>query len=148
MFELESYRSASGILRFMVFIGPLSSIFDISTFAFQFYIMQWNNIDQKSYFQTGWFLLSLFTQQLIIHVIRTPKIPFIQSIASIQILSSTILVIAAGFIAAGVPQISSLFGLSLPYGLFWAYLPCAVLCYCLLTHLAKIFYQRRFHEWI
>ena len=68
------------ITRFIIFIGPLSSIFDYATFWIMIYVFHaWNN---PALFQTGWFVESIFTQTLIIHVIRTKKIPFIQSRAS------------------------------------------------------------------
>ena len=66
-----------GILRFILFIGPISSIFDYLTFFMMLYVFNcWHN---PSLFQTGWFVESLFTQTLIIHIIRTNKIPFLQS---------------------------------------------------------------------
>ena len=68
------------IQRFILFIGPISSIFDYMTFFIMLYVFNaWNN---PALFHTGWFVESLFTQTLIIHVIRTNKIPFIQSRAS------------------------------------------------------------------
>ena len=68
------------ILRFILFVGPISSIFDYLTFFMMLYVFNcWHN---PALFHTGWFVESLFTQTLIIHVIRTNKIPFIQSRAS------------------------------------------------------------------
>ena len=72
------------ILRFILFIGPISSIFDYVTyFVMYFYFhCQTDSKADASLFQTGWFIESLMTQTLIIHVIRTNRIPFLQSVAS------------------------------------------------------------------
>ena len=68
------------IFKFMVFIGPISSIFDYATFAMMLFVFDAGTM--PSLFQTGWFVESLLTQTLIIHIIRTAKIPFIESRAS------------------------------------------------------------------
>jgi P-type Mg2+ transporter len=67
------------IKKFMLFIGPISSIFDYATYALMWFVFQANTVDQQALFQTGWFVESLMTQTLIVHIIRTPKIPFLQS---------------------------------------------------------------------
>lgn len=82
------------IFKFMIFIGPISSIFDYVTFGIMLYIFgAWTN---PSLFQTGWFVESLLTQTLIIHIIRTARIPFIQSRASPALISTTIIICAIG----------------------------------------------------
>ncbi|MBK5252515.1 MAG: cation transporting ATPase C-terminal domain-containing protein [Peptostreptococcaceae bacterium] len=81
----------SGIRKFILFIGPISSIFDCLTFFIMLYVFNcWNN---PELFHTGWFIESIFTQTLIIHVIRTNKIPFIQSRASWPLIISSILIV-------------------------------------------------------
>ena len=65
--------------RFIVFIGPISSIFDYTTFAMMWFLFHANSVETQSLFQTGWFVESLLTQTLIIHIIRTNKIPFFES---------------------------------------------------------------------
>ena len=88
-----------GILRFILFIGPISSIFDYLTFFMMLYVFNcWHNPDL---FQTGWFVESLFTQTLIIHVIRTNKIPFFQSWASWPLILSSVIIVAVGRLADG-----------------------------------------------
>ena len=70
------------IRRFILFIGPISSIFDYTTFFVMLYVFHCWDPSRAPLFQTGWFVESLMTQTLIIHVIRTNKIPFLQSRAS------------------------------------------------------------------
>ena len=62
--------------RFMLFFGPISSIFDITTFALMWYVFDANTPDHQTLFQSGWFVVGLLTQTLIVHMIRTPKVPF------------------------------------------------------------------------
>jgi magnesium-transporting ATPase (P-type) len=82
------------IRRFILFIGPISSIFDYATFFMMLYLFKaWDN---GPLFHTGWFIESLFTQTLIIHVIRTNKVPFIQSRASLPLIVSSLIIVAFG----------------------------------------------------
>ena len=80
---------ADDIGRFMVFIGPISSIFDIGTFALMWYVFGANTPAHQALFQSGWFVESLLTQTLIVHMIRTAKMPFIQSRAAWPVLLTT-----------------------------------------------------------
>ena len=106
---------ASSIARFMVWIGPISSIFDIATYILMFsficpmifggYVKGADNAAFIALFQAGWFVESLWSQTLVIHMIRTPKIPFFQSRASWQVTILTTLGIAAG---TAVPFISDI----------------------------------------
>ncbi len=80
--------------RFILYIGPISSIFDYLTFFLMLYVFNcWNN---PALFHTGWFVESLFTQTLIIHVIRTNKIPFVQSRASRPLILASLAIVAVG----------------------------------------------------
>ena len=84
----------SNIFKFMIFIGPISSIFDYTTFAMMLYVFDaWGN---PSLFQTGWFVELLLTQTLIIHIIRTAKIPFIESRASPALIATSIIISLVG----------------------------------------------------
>jgi len=87
---------ASDIARFMVWIGPISSIFDITTYCLMWFVFGANSPAQQSLFQSGWFIESLLSQTLIVHMIRTHKIPFIQSTASPPVLLVTAAVMAIG----------------------------------------------------
>ena len=84
----------SNIFKFMVFIGPISSIFDYATYAVMLFVFDaWSN---PSLFQTGWFVELLLTQTLIIHIIRTAKVPFVESCASNALITTTIIICAVG----------------------------------------------------
>lgn len=136
-----------GILRFMVYIGPISSIFDYALFAIMFFVFKANSPDHQHLFQTGWFVLGLVSQTLIVHMIRTKKIPFIQSWASAPVVAATSLVMALGMIIPFTP-IAAIFSLvSLPLAYF-PWLIGLLVAYSLLTQLVKNWYIRRFNEWL
>ena len=82
--------------RFMVFFGPISSVFDILTFALMWYVFQANTLENQTLFQSGWFVVGLLTQTLIVHMIRTPKVPFVQSRPAWPLLGMTLAVMAIG----------------------------------------------------
>lgn len=89
------------IFKFMICIGPISSIFDYATFALMIFVFgSWTN---PSLFQTGWFVESLLTQTLIIHVIRTARIPFIESRASAALTATSLAVAAVGILLPVTP---------------------------------------------
>src|SRR5450755_3359813 len=131
------------ILRFILFIGPISSIFDYLTFFMMLYIFNcWND---PALFHTGWFVESLFTQTLIIHIIRTNKIPFIQSWASWPLILTSLIIVAAGAWLTVSPLANTLGFVPLP-PLFWLYLALMLVCYVVLTQLIKSWFYRRFGE--
>jgi Mg2+-importing ATPase len=131
------------ILRFILFIGPISSIFDYLTFFLMLHVFNcWHN---PALFHTGWFVESLFTQTLIIHVIRTNKIPFIQSWASWPLILTSIIIVAAGAWLTVSPLANTLGFVPLP-PLFWLYLAIMLLGYALLTQVVKTWFIRRFGE--
>ncbi|MBN9546801.1 MAG: magnesium-translocating P-type ATPase [Alphaproteobacteria bacterium] len=128
------------ITRFMIFIGPMSSIFDYATYFTMLYVFNgWNN---AALFQTGWFVESVLTQTLIIHIIRTAKIPFIQSRASTPLILSTILVCAIAVALPFSPFAGALGFRSLPL-LYWPIIIGFLLSYAALTHLVKTWFMRR-----
>ena len=132
-----------GILRFILFIGPISSIFDYLTFFMMLYLFNcWHNPDL---FQTGWFVESLFTQTLIIHVIRTNKIPFFQSRASWPLILSSVIIVAVGASLTVSPLADALGFVPLP-PLYWLLLAIILVCYVALTQLIKTWFYRRFGE--
>ncbi len=132
-----------GLGRFMLFFGPLSSIFDIITFAVMWYVFKANAVAHQTLFQSGWFVVGLLTQTLIVHIIRTPKIAFIQSRASWQLLGMTVLIMAIGvFLPMG--PLASYFKLQALPGYYFVWLVGIVLGYALLTSLMKRYYIRRF----
>ena len=133
------------IKRFILFIGPISSIFDYTTFFVMLYIFHCWDPSRASLFQTGWFVESLITQTLIIHVIRTNKIPFIQSQASRALTLTTLSIIAFGIWLPYSPLASSLGFTHLP-NLYWPILMVTMLAYVVLTQGIKVWLLRR--KWI
>jgi Mg2+-importing ATPase len=136
-----------GIARFMFVIGPISSIFDYLTFAVLFFVFKANTPAGQHLFQSGWFVEGLLSQTLIVHMIRTRKIPFIQSWATAPVLALTTLIMVIGLLLPFSPFAAALKMESLP----WQYFPwlIAILCsYCLLTQLVKTWFIRRFHQWL
>ncbi len=87
---------AGGIARFMIFVGPISSIFDIVTFLVMWHVFGANAIERQSLFQSGWFVVGLLTQTLIVHMIRTQHIPFVQSRAAAPVITLTACIMATG----------------------------------------------------
>jgi Mg2+-importing ATPase len=133
------------ITRFILFIGPISSIFDYSTFFVMLWVFNCWDPSRASVFQTGWFVESLMTQTLIIHVIRTNKIPFIQSRASWPLTVTTLCIMAFGMWLPYSPVASSL-GLAHLPRLYWPILMLTLLSYVILTQTIKVWLLRK--KWI
>ncbi len=146
--------------RFMKAFGPISSIFDILTFIFLFFILcpgicgdsfsalletNSSRSDFISLFQTGWFLESMWTQVLILHLLRTKKIPFFQSRPSIPVMTVTTLGILFFTVLTFTP-IGNLIGLTALPPVYFIFLITIVIFYLLLMTLAKKFYIRKYHE--
>jgi Mg2+-importing ATPase len=102
----------------------------------------WHN---PALFQTGWFVESLFTQTLIIHVIRTNKIPFLQSSASWPLILTSVIIVAVGAGLTVSPLAVALGFVPLP-PLYWLLLAIILVCYVVLTQLVKTWFYRRFGE--
>ena len=131
------------LLRFILFVGPISSIFDYLTFFLLLYVFDcWQN---PALFHTGWFVESLLTQTLIIHIIRTNKIPFVQSCASGPLIATSILVVMVGIWLTVSPLAETLGFVALP-PLYWLYLAAMMLCYAILTQVVKTWFIRRYSE--
>ena len=138
---------ASDLSRFMIFIGPISSVFDIVTYLVMWYVFDCNSLAHQTLFQSGWFIEGLLSQTLIVHMIRTRKIPFIQSCASWQVTGLTFLIMAIGIIIPFTPFGSSIGLGALPLSYFpWLF--GILLSYCILTQLVKNWYIRRFVKWL
>jgi P-type Mg2+ transporter len=128
------------IFKFMVFIGPISSIFDYATYGMMLYVFDaWNN---PSLFQTGWFVESLLTQTLIIHIIRTARIPFIESHASPALIATTVIICTVGMTLPFTWAGSALGFEPLPW-LYWPLVAAMLVTYAILTHLVKVWFIRR-----
>jgi Mg2+-importing ATPase len=138
---------AGGIARFMVFIGPISSIFDIVTYLVMWHVFLANSIEHQSLFQSGWFIEGLLTQTLIVHMIRTQHVPFIESRAATPVILLTASVMAFGIYLPFSPLGAHLGMVPLPLPYF-GWLAAILLSYCVLTQLVKVAYIRRFHQWL
>ncbi len=133
------------IKRFILFIGPISSIFDYTTFFVMLWVFKCWDPSRAPLFQTGWFVESLMTQTLIIHVIRTNKIPFLQSRASPALTITTLSIMAFGMWLPYSPLASALGFTHLP-GLYWPILMLTLLSYMVLTQIIKVWLLRK--AWI
>lgn len=136
-----------GIARFMFFIGPISSLFDYITFAILWFFFAANSPAHQAFFQTGWFVEGLLSQVLIVHMIRTHKIPFIQSIASPSLLITTTIVMITGLIIP-YTYIGNSIGMVALHGSYFLWLIPILLSYCTLTQLIKNWYIKKFHTWL
>ncbi|HEV3243352.1 MAG TPA: magnesium-translocating P-type ATPase [Chthoniobacterales bacterium] len=154
------------IAKFIVFIGPISSIFDYTTYAMMWFVFKCNQLNlappaafagrfanaatadatyAAALFHTGWFVESLMTQTLIVHVIRTNLIPFIQSRASWQLTATTVVIMAIGAYLPFSPLAVFLGFVPLP-PLFWLLLLLTLLCYVALTQVVKVWLLKK--SWI
>jgi Mg2+-importing ATPase len=148
------------IAKFILFIGPISSIFDYTTYFLMWFVFKCNHVGvtpeltarfgsdavehtySAALFQTGWFVESLMTQTLIIHVIRTNLLPFIQSRASWQLTMTTVLIMAFGAWLPYSPLASALGLVALP-PLYWPLLFATLLCYLGLTQVIKMWLAKK-----
>jgi Mg2+-importing ATPase len=152
---------ASGLSKFMIFIGPISSIFDITTYLLMFFLIGPMMFGGVSYFlldgatqiefaklfQSGWFVEGLLSQTLIVHMIRTRKIPFIQSRAAWPVMLATFTIMAIG-VAVPFTALGAKIGLvPLPLSYF-PWLIATLLCYCILTQVIKQWYIKKFSNWL
>jgi Mg2+-importing ATPase len=133
------------IKRFILYIGPISSIFDYTTFFVMLWVFNCWNPAHASLFQTGWFIESLMTQTLIIHVIRTNKIPFVQSRASWALTVTTLSIMVLGIWLPYSPIALALGFTHLP-PLYWPILMLTLLGYVCLTQIIKVWLLRK--RWI
>jgi Mg2+-importing ATPase len=136
----------SEIRRFIILIGPMSSIFDYATYLIMLFIFgAWLKPDayHQALFHTGWFVESLFSQTLIIHVIRTNKIPFIQSRASVPLTLTSLAIVTIGGLLPYSPLAGALGFVPLP-PLYWGLLVLMLLCYLAITQAVKAWFVRRY----
>ncbi|MES2096815.1 MAG: magnesium-translocating P-type ATPase [Pseudomonadota bacterium] len=138
---------AGDIARFMAVIGPISSIFDMVTFYVMWTVFGANTVGEQALFQSGWFIEGLLSQTLIVHMIRTRRIPFIQSRATLPVLLLTSAIMAIG-IAIPFTSLGAAVGLvPLPFSYF-PILVATLLGYCILTQGIKTLYIRAFRAWL
>jgi len=144
----------SSIKKFMLCVGWTSSVFDYTTFLLMLYVfhcIKYNDPnttgDMKTYyenlFHTGWFVESLLTQTLIVHIIRTNKIPFLQSHASTALTLTTLSVMACAIAIPFSPLANSLGMVALPK-LFWPWMAVTIVLYVILTHNVKTWFIKKY----
>lgn len=129
--------------RFIFIIGPISSIFDYLTFFLMLFVF--NAGSNPALFHTGWFVESLFTQTLIIHVIRTNKIPFIQSRASKALTATSLAIVGIGALLPFSPLAGILGFVALP-PTYWLYLAGMLVLYVILTQVVKTWFIKKFGD--
>lgn len=154
--------NSSSISKFMVWIGPTSSIFDITTYLLMYFVIcpmmtggqLFHHITDAasqdyyiSLFQSGWFVESMWSQTLVIHMLRTPNIPFIQSRASFPVIGLTFTGITV-LTAIPFTPFGAAIGLTALPGTYFAWLALTVVCYMVLATLLKTIYIKRYGEWL
>ncbi len=146
----------SNIRRFMMFIGPISSIFDYATFGLMLFFFHCRDFTRagisavdkaglEKLFQTGWFVESLLTQTLIVHIIRTKRIPFFGSRASLPMTLTTLAIMAVAVWLPYSPFAASLGFVPLP-PVYWLWISCFLLVYSVLTHTIKVWFHKRYGD--
>ncbi|MDT2639593.1 magnesium-translocating P-type ATPase [Enterococcus dongliensis] len=136
-----------GLLKFILCIGPISSIFDIITFLVMWFTFGANTLASQNLFQTGWFMIGLTTQALVVLMVRTKKVPFIQSRPAPQVFASLLLAVAAGILVILTPIADQFDFVHLPNS-YWLWYVAIVIGYMIATQLGKMIYIKIAKEWI
>jgi len=155
------------IQKFMMYVGPTSSLFDYTTFAVMLWFFKCSNLNlaapadllhrfiggpgvanddtyAAALFHSGWFVESIITQTLIVHVIRTRKIPFIQSIASPALILTTVLIMLIGSAIPYIPFVATYLHMVPLPPIYWAFIAATIVCYVTLTHTVNAWFARKF----
>ncbi|RDX02299.1 magnesium-translocating P-type ATPase [Listeria kieliensis] len=139
--------NTKNMLRFILTIGPVSSIFDILTFVIMWNVFQANTLAEQTLFQSGWFVVGLSTQTLVVHMIRTEKIPFIQSTAAKPVMISTLIIIVLALFIPFTGFGHAIGLVNLP-ALYYLFLVGILFGYMVVIQLVKRIYIKKFHDWI
>ena len=135
-----------GIKGFMVSFGLLSTVLDVLCFLVLWFIFGYNNPDMAGYFQCGWFMFGVLSQTVVIHTIRTPKLPFINDRASIQLTLSTLAVIAVTLLI-GFTGLSAIFSLPTMPISYMLWLAGLMIVYMVFAQIMKVIYIKRHKDW-
>ena len=135
-----------GIKGFMVSFGLLSTVLDVICFLVLWFVFKFNNADMAGYFQCGWFMFGVISQTTVIHTIRTPKIPFINDRASIQLSISTLAIILVT-ILIGFTGISRFFSLPVMPIAYLPWIAGLMVVYMILAQIMKIIYIKKHKDW-
>ena len=150
---------ANSIMRFMAWIGPISSVFDIITYMLLYFLVVpmilghgYNHgaVDAATFimvFQTGWFIESMWSQTMVIHMLRSPKLPFIQSRPAFSVVVTTLV---AAFFVTSLPYspLASILKLSQLNGLYFVLLFAIIVLYMLSVTVVKRIYIKKYKEWL
>ena len=136
------------LFRFTVSIGPISSIFDILAFGVMWFVIGANTVEQQALFQTGWFLVGLCSQTLVVYMIRTEKVPFLQSRASAPMVIMSLLAILTGLMIVLVEPLRDAFDFAVLPSNYWMWLIIIIFAYMVLVQLIKNKYIKKYHHWI
>lgn len=150
---------SNSIMRFMAWIGPISSVFDIITYMLLYFLVVpmilghgYNHgaADAAAFimvFQTGWFIESMWSQTMVIHMLRSPKLPFIQSRPAFSVVVTTL---AAAFFVTSLPYspLASILKLSQLNGLYFVLLFAIIVLYMLSVTVVKRIYIKKYKEWL
>ncbi|MDE1548493.1 magnesium-translocating P-type ATPase [Jeotgalibaca caeni] len=137
----------SDLLKFTLVVGPISSIFDILTFLLMWFVFQANTVQDAALFHSGWFVIGLITQTLIVHVIRTKKVPFIQSRASFAVTLSTFVVVIAAILVPGSHFGTYIDLVALP-SRYWIWASIIIVGYIITTQIVKMIYVNINKKWL
>ena len=135
-----------GIKGFMVSFGLLSTVLDVLCFLVLWFVFGYNNPDMAGYFQCGWFMFGVISQTMVIHTIRTPKLPFISDRASVQLSISTLAIIAITLLI-GFTGIAGFFSLPVMPLNYMLWLAILMLVYMVFAQIMKIVYIKRHKDW-
>jgi Mg2+-importing ATPase len=133
----------NAIARFMLFLGPVSSIFDYATFALMWYFFGAKTPESQSLFQSGWFIEGLLSQTLIVHIIRTRKLPFVESRASAPLTFLTLAVMLAGLVIP-FTTFGSTLGLGPMPAAYFGWLVLILISYVALAQMVKNWFAQKF----
>ena len=150
---------ANSIMRFMAWIGPMSSVFDIITYMLLYFLVvpmilghgyNYGAADAAAFimvFQTGWFIESMWSQTMVIHMLRSPKLPFIQSRPAFSVVVTTL---AAAIFVTSLPYspLAPILKLSQLNGLYFVLLFAIIVLYMLSVTVVKRIYIKKYKEWL
>ena len=145
--EKPKHWDIPGIKKFMICFGLLSTILDVLCFLVLWFVFKYNKVDLAGFFQCGWFMFGVISQTMVIHTIRTPKIPFIQDRASRELTIST-LAVCITTLLIGFTCIAPLFSLPVMPIVFLAWMAGLMVVYTILAQAMKILYIRINKEWV
>ena len=144
MVEKPKKLDIKSLKRFMLFMGPVSSVFDLIVFALLWFVFMVRDV---AHFQTIWFTYSIVSNLVGMHIIRTAKIPFIQSNANKAVYISSILLIMVGILVPFTPLGTAIGLVPIAVEYIWMIFGITFL-YCILASFAKKIYIKKYGEWI